>query len=68
MENQYGRNAIRKALQHYRECSHAEKEQAGIKLVRTMRNGIEEIGGITVKDLYMDTMAFNKLVRLAATV
>ena len=61
-----GRNAIRLALSNYR--SQEKSREVGIYLVKTVRNGIEVINGITAEDLYNDTIAFSKLVRLAETV
>jgi hypothetical protein len=56
---------IKDALNNYWE----NKDQTSAhNFIRTMRNGIEVIGGITIEDLYTNKIAFNSLVRLAKNI
>jgi hypothetical protein len=64
-EKMESRETIRKTLSNYME---SKTREMGIELVKVMRNGINIISGISTEDLYNDTVAFSKLVKLAQTV
>lgn len=56
---------IKNALNNYLKN---KDQNSAHNFVRIMRNEIEVIGGITIKDLYADKIAFNRLVKLAKNI